>query len=80
MESDYFNADRELIRGAGSAVTMAQVKEEIRDYFLTAHNGGWLRRIWSVRVSTNRLRRLARIYLPDPRPTFPEGAPRTADF
>ncbi len=66
MQSGYFDADRELIRAVGTATSMAEVRDEIRDYFSHPQNRGWLRRVWNIRVSTHRLKRLARLYLQDP--------------
>ena len=64
FRSDYFVADRELLTGAGRATTMDQLRTEIVDYVMDANNRGWLRQRVRVRVSTTRLRRLARQYLP----------------
>jgi hypothetical protein len=74
--SDYFAADRELISGAGRATTMIQLRTEIADFVMDANNRGWLRQRARVRVSTTRLKRLARRYLPgeDSPAPFAKGA------
>ena len=64
FRSDYFAADRELISGAGRATTMIQLRVEIADFVMDANNRGWLRQRFHVRISTTRLKRLARRYLP----------------
>lgn len=76
----YFVADEALIRLVADAVTMRVVREEVRDYFWDSNNRGWLRRVANIRVSGQRLKNLARRYLPEsdaslplpPRPTAPE--------
>jgi|ERR1019366_9483555 hypothetical protein len=61
--SDYFAADRELIACVGRVTTVSQLQTEIVDFFLDANNRGWFRQRIRVRVSTTRLKRLARRYL-----------------
>lgn len=62
---EHFSPDRSLISGVGRATDMAQIRAEIRDYFEDATNRGWLRQVADVRVSTRRVRNLARRYLPE---------------
>ncbi len=57
---DYFEPDRELIEAAGRARTMDQLDEEIRDYVADHRNLAWWRRRGKIRLSTRRLRSLAR--------------------
>ena len=66
FNSRYFTADRDLLSGVSRAVTVNQVREEIRDYFADSQNRGWLRTVAHIRISSHRLKRLAKEYLPDP--------------
>jgi hypothetical protein len=66
LNARFFAADRELLSGVSRAVNMSQVREEIRDYFLDSQNRGWLHNVANIRVSTHRLKRLAKRYLPEP--------------
>jgi hypothetical protein len=61
----FFEADRCLISSAGDATTMKRVREEVRDYFWDSNNRGWLRRSANLRVSGQRLKDLARDYIPE---------------
>jgi len=63
VRSEYFAVDRDLIAGAGQATSVADLKGEIIDHLMDSRNTGWLRRHANIRVSTSRLRRLARRYL-----------------
>jgi hypothetical protein len=65
FNSRYFAADRELVYGVSRAVYMGQVREEIRDYFSNSQNRGWLRTVANVRISSQRLKRLAKQHLPE---------------
>lgn len=65
LNYDYFTADRQLIAGAGDAVSMRRVRDEVRDFFWSSDNQGWWRRTANVRVSGQRLRNLASQYLPE---------------
>ena len=60
----HFTSDRALIAGAGRATDMRQLNREIKEYFFDQQNRGWLRQVAGVRVSTRRLIRMARQYLP----------------
>jgi len=66
FNSRHFTADRELLSGVRRAVNMGQVKEEIRDYLMDPDNRGWLRKVANIRISSQRLKRLAKRYLPEP--------------
>jgi len=71
--SGYFAADRELISCAGRAVNLGQVRVEIGDFFMDPNNRGWLRKRFQIRLSTTRLKRLARRYLTDAESQSPVG-------
>src|SRR5262245_48935803 len=60
----YFAVDEDLIAGCGSARSMRDLQEEIQAHRHHPLNRGWLRRQLALRISTHRLRRLARSYLP----------------
>ena len=64
----FFAEDINLIRAAGQSLNMEQIDEEIRCYFMThpKHEGlRWFKRAARIRISTNRLRNLAKHYLPE---------------
>ena len=44
---------------------MKRVREDVRDYFWDSNNQGWLRRVANIRVSGQRLKNIARNYLPE---------------
>lgn len=73
----HFAADRELLERVSRSETMNQVRRELRDYFTDSQNRGWLRTAATIRVSSRRLMRLARLYLPDPGATPPDAAQKT---
>ena len=60
---DYFSVDHGLIGCIGSVRSMGQLNAELGDYVVDRRNRGWWRRRARVRVSTQRLRRLARSHL-----------------
>lgn len=62
---DFFAADRALISCVAAATTVKRVREEVRDFFWDSNNRGWLRRTVNIRVSGQRLKNLARHYLPE---------------
>lgn len=62
---EHFAADHDLIIACGRVKTMRHIWEELEDHRCHPQNIGWLRRQAGLRVSTHRLRRLARDYLPD---------------
>lgn len=62
---EFFSADRALILGVAEATSMKRVRDEVRDYFWDSMNRGWLRRRANIRVSGQRLKNLARRYLPE---------------
>jgi hypothetical protein len=55
----YFDSDHELIRGCLRASSMRQVSDEIRSHRGPPQRGRWLHRQARMRVSTQRIRRLA---------------------
>lgn len=61
----FFTADEALVRLVAEATTMRSVREEVRDYFWDSNNRGWLRRVANIRVSGQRVKNLARRYLPE---------------
>ena len=60
---DCFLVDHESIRAFGSVRSKGPLNEELADYVVDRRNRGWWRRRARVRVSTQRLRRLARSHL-----------------
>lgn len=65
LQRDFFSADRSLISRIADAQTMTFVREEVRDYFWDSNNRGWLRRTANIRVSGQRVKDLARRFLPE---------------
>ena len=63
-DSDYFAPDRELLERAAQVRSLRELDEEIADFRNDARNQTWWRKYGRVRVSTRRLRRLARRLLP----------------
>jgi hypothetical protein len=62
--SDFFAADRELIAAAGRAMTMHEIRDEVRYYRGGPGLRRWIRGVARLRVSTQQLLRLARPHLP----------------
>lgn len=60
LAGDFFEADRELILGVGRATNMDGVRDEISNFFLHPANKRWLRAAGGVRISTKRLKSIAR--------------------
>ena len=65
MSGSFFDADRDLLAGVALAARSEQISEEVRDFFEHPANRRWPRRVLRLRLSTARLRRLARHYLAD---------------
>ena len=61
----FFEADRVLISCAGDACDLRRIREDVRDFFWDSNNRGWLRRRINIRVSGQKLKDLARDYLPE---------------
>ena len=66
---NHFTADHDLIAACGRAQSLRQIREELEDHRYHPQNTGWLRRRLALRISTHRLRRLARDYLPGSGPS-----------
>lgn len=65
LHYDFFSPDRALISCAADAVTMARIRDDVRDYFWDSENRSWVREKLRIRVSGQRLKNFARIYLPE---------------
>ncbi len=65
LSGEFFAPDLELVASAGRAVDMKSVRESVRDFYWAASKRGWLHRICYLRVSGQRLKNLARHYLPE---------------
>jgi len=63
LEPEYFAPDRELLGRVGQTRTLRELNEELRDFTLDSRNRGWWRGRAHVRISTQRLRALARAHL-----------------
>jgi hypothetical protein len=63
---DFFAPDRELLDRVARVRTLRELDEEIRDFRADARNQTLWRKVAGVRVSTRRLRRLARPLLAPP--------------
>ena len=63
MQPDHFAPDRELVEQVGRVRGLAQLDQEIRDYVTDHRNASWVRGRAKIRISTRRLRMLARSYL-----------------
>lgn len=62
---EFFSADRALITSAAEATSMKKIRDDVREYFWDSTNSGWLRRRANIRISGQRLKNLARRYLPE---------------
>lgn len=76
FQRSFFEADRSLISSAGDAGDMKRIREDVRDFFWDSNNHGWARRRLNIRVSGQKLKDLAREYLPEgvSMPPFPSAA------
>jgi hypothetical protein len=63
LSPGYFAPDWEFVRASAHCSTLRQIDEEIRDFTLDSANHQWWRRVARFRISTRRLRRLARLHL-----------------
>lgn len=63
FDSAYFAADRELIAAAGQALTLHQLREEVRYYRSSAELRRWPRGVARLRISTQQLIRIVRPHL-----------------
>jgi len=60
----FFDEDELLIQTCGSKHTMEEVRKEISEYFADRHYWGFWRGKVDIRISTERLRLTAEMYLP----------------
>lgn len=65
FKRSFFEADRSLISATGDACDMKRIREDVRDFFWDSNNRGWWRRRINIRVSGQKLKDLAREYLPE---------------
>ena len=72
---DYFSADRALISSSADATNMKRIRDDVRDFFWDSTNSGWWRRTANIRVSGQRLKNLARRYLPEGESAIPFPPP-----
>ena len=70
VNARFFAADDSLVRSVAQATTMRAVREEVRDYFWDSENRNWLRQVLKIRVSGQRIKNLAREYLPESELSF----------
>jgi len=72
---DRFQPDWELIRSAARCSSLRELDEEIRDFTTNSANQHWWRRVARLRLSTRRVRQVARLHLPasDRSPLRPSG-------
>lgn len=71
LRPGFFAADRGLIVAAGRARTLRELNEELADFARDPRNRGFGRGTLRLRVSADRLRRLARAHLPTAWPARP---------
>jgi hypothetical protein len=60
LNTNYFAADREFIRGVGRLTRSSSFESEAEDYLYHRNNRGFLRRVFKLRVSAKRLSRLVK--------------------
>jgi hypothetical protein len=65
LRPHFFDEDEQLIRVCGSKHTVAEVKKEISEYFSDRHYWDFWRAKVDLRISTERLRLTAEMYLPE---------------
>jgi hypothetical protein len=61
----YFDADFRFVTGLGEASSIAEVRQEAREYLGSPINRRWLRRVGRIRMSATRAIALAKGFLPD---------------
>lgn len=67
----FFAPDNALIQCAARALTMKSVREDVRDFYWDSNNRGWLRETLRIRVSGQRVKDLARQYVPEGESAIP---------
>jgi hypothetical protein len=60
IKPEFFEADLALIKAIGRITQLRELDDEIEAYWTHPQQGGWLRRILKVRVSTQRVERFAK--------------------
>jgi len=60
LDSGYFTADRNFIKGVGRITRFRDFEGEARDYLIHPENQGFLRRVLRLRVSVYRVLRIVR--------------------
>ncbi len=78
LPTGFFAEDLELIGACGQVRGMRELREELKEFRFRRVSESWLRRAMAIRVSTERLRRLARDYLPGASLPPPFGVSDTA--
>ena len=69
--ADRFQADRDLISNVALATDMELVREAVADFFIHPANRGWLRNVAGIRISTTRLKSIAREFFRDDESVLP---------
>ncbi len=65
VSPNFFAADRRFVDLALGSRTMKDIRLASREYFYDSGNSGWLRQRLNLRVSGQRMKRLAADYLPE---------------
>jgi hypothetical protein len=60
----YFDCDRRLITRLAHAISLAQVRDELGDFFAEPENRRWLRKVLRVRLSTSKVLKVSKKLLP----------------
>ncbi len=76
--TDFFDVDLELVSTCGRARSMREVQEALVDYSHHPRNSSWFRRVLRMRVSSRRMKVLARKYMASGAGTRPPFASRHA--
>lgn len=78
--TDFFDVDLELVSTCGRARNMREVQEALVDYSHHPRNSSWFRRALRMRVSSRRMKLLARQYMASGASTrSPFASPRGAE-
>jgi hypothetical protein len=60
LKANYFAADHDFIRRVGRLTRLNGFEAEVQDFLYDPENRGFLRRVFKLRVSARRLRRVVR--------------------
>jgi hypothetical protein len=60
LKANYFAADHEFIRRVGRLTRLGGFEAEVQDFLYDPNNRGFLRRVFKLRASARRLRRMVR--------------------